>query len=135
MLQRGQLDQARTVAQQQLGVLQRVSASLRGAERAAFERAPADAAPRTLLLALAQLPEVPHGGSARPGLVPTLLAVNRRLGEQRDIPQILETLMDSAILLTGAERGFLVLDEGEASLPADVRAGQLRVAVARNLDR
>ncbi|MBI5610229.1 MAG: sigma 54-interacting transcriptional regulator, partial [Deltaproteobacteria bacterium] len=135
LLQRGQIDDARQLAQQQVGVLQRVAATLRGAERAAFERDPADAAARTLLQALAQLPEVPHGGSARPGLVPTLLAVNRRLGEQRDIPQILETLMDSAILLTGAERGFLVLDEGDPGTSVEVRATQLKVAVARNLDR
>jgi len=56
-----------------------------------------------------------------------LLEVNKRLSSEHDLKRLLEYVMDSAVLLSGAERGFLLLtrDAGEG----------LDVRVARNLDR
>jgi transcriptional regulator with GAF, ATPase, and Fis domain len=56
-----------------------------------------------------------------------LLEVNKRLNEEHDLIRLLEFIMDSAVLLTGAERGFLLLRD-----PAD---GELRIKVARNFDQ
>ncbi len=54
-----------------------------------------------------------------------LLEINKRLATEHDVNRLLEYIMDSAILLTEAERGFLLLVDGEA----------LEVRVARNLDQ
>jgi transcriptional regulator with GAF, ATPase, and Fis domain/tetratricopeptide (TPR) repeat protein len=56
-----------------------------------------------------------------------LLEVNKRLTSEHDVKRLLEYVMDSAVLLSGAERGFLLL----------TRDGRddLEVRVARNLDR
>lgn len=56
-----------------------------------------------------------------------LLEVNKRLTSEKDVKRLLEYVMDSAVLLSGAERGFLLL----------TRDGRedLEVRVARNLDR
>lgn len=68
-----------------------------------------------------------------------ILAINRRLSEVRDLPAVLDVVMDAAILLTGAERGFLLLqgelDERSRKRTADADVGNLTVRVARNLDR
>jgi len=76
------------------------------------------------------------GGAAAMNAV---LALNRRLSGEHDLERLLEVLMDAAVTLTGAERGFLVLDERAApKTVSDMRrAGEpdLRVAIARNLDR
>jgi len=68
------------------------------------------------------------------GALQAVLTINRRLGGEYDLAQLLEIVMDSAVILTGAERGFLLLDpEDESDLQR--RTANLRVAVARNLDR
>ncbi|MBI3180173.1 MAG: sigma 54-interacting transcriptional regulator, partial [Deltaproteobacteria bacterium] len=54
-----------------------------------------------------------------------LLAINRRLAREHDVNALLELVVDTAIELLGAERGFLILRETDA----------VRVAVARNFDR
>jgi transcriptional regulator with GAF, ATPase, and Fis domain len=56
-----------------------------------------------------------------------LLEINKRLTTERDIKRLLEYIMDSAILLTGAERGFVLLE-------SDKSRG-LEVRVARNIDQ
>jgi serine/threonine-protein kinase PknK len=53
-----------------------------------------------------------------------LLALNHRLLEERDPKRLLETIMDTAIELLGAERGFLILRDGE----------RLAFRVARHLE-
>lgn len=60
-----------------------------------------------------------------------LLDINRRLTSELDIDRLLEYIIDSAILLTQSERGFLLLaaKEDELSEPSDVD-----VVVARNID-
>ncbi|WP_438043376.1 sigma 54-interacting transcriptional regulator [Sorangium sp. So ce128] len=55
-----------------------------------------------------------------------LLAVFRRLNSSVEIADILAMAMDAAIDLTAAERGFLLIEQP---------GGELRVAVARNVDR
>ena len=57
-----------------------------------------------------------------------LLEVNKRLSTERSVQRLLEYIMDSAILLSGAERGFLLLADDRSQERMDVR-------VARNLDR
>ena len=55
-----------------------------------------------------------------------LLDVTQRLAAELDLGKLLEYLIDSAILLTGAERGFVLLQE---------EAAEFDVVVARNIDR
>lgn len=57
-----------------------------------------------------------------------LLEVNKRLSSQHQVERLLEYVMDSAVLLSGAERGFLLLAGGEG-------AKDVEVMVARNLDQ
>ncbi|MHC4923479.1 MAG: GAF domain-containing protein, partial [Planctomycetota bacterium] len=54
-----------------------------------------------------------------------LLEVNKRLAGETDLPRLLDTIMDSVIELTGAERGFLILTED----------GKVRFQAARNFGR
>jgi len=53
-----------------------------------------------------------------------LLDIYRRLSTERDVDRLLELAMDTAIELSGCERGFLLLAAAD---------GALRTAVARNL--
>ncbi|AGP32317.1 sigma-54-dependent Fis family transcriptional regulator [Sorangium cellulosum] len=55
-----------------------------------------------------------------------LLAMFRKLNSSVEIADILAMAMDAAIDLTAAERGFVLLEQ---------TGGELRVAVARNVDR
>ncbi|MCB9728049.1 MAG: sigma 54-interacting transcriptional regulator [Deltaproteobacteria bacterium] len=57
-----------------------------------------------------------------------LSEVNRRLSAEHNVERLLEYIMDSAILLSGAERGFLLLAGEPGSGGVDVR-------IARNLDQ
>ena len=63
------------------------------------------------------------------GQLGRLLEVNQRLNEELDLGRLLEYIIDSAILLTGAERGFLLMVDTEKS------DGSLKVVIARNIDR
>ncbi|MBI3179703.1 MAG: sigma 54-interacting transcriptional regulator, partial [Deltaproteobacteria bacterium] len=56
------------------------------------------------------------------------LEVNKRLASEHNVQRLLEYIMDSAILLTGAERGFLLLADDSAKEGMEVR-------IARNLDQ
>ncbi len=58
-----------------------------------------------------------------------LLDVNKRLSSEHNVDRLLEYIMDSAILLTGAERGFLLIETRSEEATA------LEVRVARNLDQ
>lgn len=47
----------------------------------------------------------------------TLLELNQRLVNQEGVPELLGAIVENALMLTGAERGFLVLEEdGELSM-------------------
>jgi len=58
-----------------------------------------------------------------------LLEINKRLNLEYDVKRLLEYIMDSAILLTGAERGFLLLEDAATDREA------LEIKVARNIDQ
>jgi transcriptional regulator with GAF, ATPase, and Fis domain/tetratricopeptide (TPR) repeat protein len=77
----------------------------------------------------------------------TVLGINERLVEQQDLETLLGAIVDAALEVTGAERGFIVLEEnGELSLdraldslrgdlaPDEVEYSQsiVRAALARN---
>ena len=57
-----------------------------------------------------------------------LLEINKRLTTEKDIRRLLEFIMDSSIVLTQAERGFVLLD-------SDRSKEGLEVHVARNIDQ
>jgi transcriptional regulator with GAF, ATPase, and Fis domain len=75
--------------------------------------------------------EPPPG--AREKKLERLLSVYRRLSSSLTARDVLDFAMDAAIDLTGAERGFLIVRQRGPG--AQVGAGGLRVAVARNVDR
>lgn len=53
--------------------------------------------------------------------------INRQLLEKEDLGEILEQVMDASILLSGAERGLLVLKEGGVK-PGDPKEFQIKTA-------
>ncbi len=55
-----------------------------------------------------------------------LLRINKRLNSELRLPRLLETIVDTVIELTDAERGFLLLEDD---------AGELNVKLARNIDQ
>ena len=57
-----------------------------------------------------------------------LVEINKRLTTEKDIRRLLEFIMDSSIILTQAERGFVLLDSDQAN-------EGLEVHVARNIDQ
>lgn len=58
--------------------------------------------------------------------------INKRLNEERDFGRVLEQVMDAAMSLAGAERGFLLLRESES---AEQILPGFKVETARNLKR
>ncbi len=71
--------------------------------------------------------------SARESQLERLLGIYRRLSSSIKVREVLDTAMDAAIDLTGAERGFVIVGREGAS--GQGRQRGLRVAVARSLDR
>jgi transcriptional regulator with GAF, ATPase, and Fis domain/tetratricopeptide (TPR) repeat protein len=60
------------------------------------------------------------------GRLRRLLRINKRLNSELRLSRVLETIIDTVIELTDAERGFLLLKDGN---------GELVVKVARNIDQ
>jgi serine/threonine-protein kinase PknK len=60
------------------------------------------------------------------GRLRRLLRINKRLNSDLRLSRVLETIIDTVIELTDAERGFLLLKDGH---------GELVVKVARNIDQ
>jgi hypothetical protein len=60
------------------------------------------------------------------GRLRRLLRINKRLNSDLRLSRVLETIIDTVIELTDAERGFLLLKDGD---------GELVVKVARNIDQ
>ena len=56
-----------------------------------------------------------------------ILEINRRLVSERDLQRLLDFILDSAIALTGAERGFVILGSDGG--------GKFEVRAARNIDQ
>jgi transcriptional regulator with GAF, ATPase, and Fis domain len=67
----------------------------------------------------------PGDAPSRERKLKRLLDINKQLSASLETTQILAWTVDSAIELTAAERGFVVLDD---------ESGSLEIAVARNLD-
>ncbi|MCA9516691.1 MAG: sigma 54-interacting transcriptional regulator, partial [Myxococcales bacterium] len=125
----GDLQQAMERALEVRGILQKQLDTVPARHRQAFRarRDRRDAWRETLVFA--DLQKLRGGGSERDTAWIRLLEVNKRLATEHSVTQLLEYIMDSAIVLTGAERGFLLLDdEADDGIALDVR-------VARNLDQ
>jgi transcriptional regulator with GAF, ATPase, and Fis domain/Tfp pilus assembly protein PilF len=100
------------------------------------ERMGEDPDARSLAADWQSLLEAPEGPAASQGAISSVLydrrwvkrvlAINKRLNSEQRLPFLLELIMDTAIELTEAERGFLLL------LGDD---GSLSVKVARNIDQ
>ncbi len=103
-----------------------IAATLTPQDGQLFAHGAAHGATRLLLSVLSLLPDVANAStSPAPHVLAPILAINRRMGAEQELQPLLEIVMDSAVLLTGSERGFLLLDHDHA----------LNVMVARNLDR
>ena len=127
---RGELEEARTQALTGLEVLRGVVRTLNPEHQASFRsahgRREAEEEMRWV--------EALDGALTRPSeslpeasSLNQLLEINKRLNTEMDTARLLEFIMDSAVLLTGAERGFLLLKR-----PA---TEELKVQVARNIDQ
>ncbi len=81
------------------------------------------------LVAAAGPPAAPAATPPAPAVDPArrLLAINKRLNSELRLPRLLELILDTVIELTSAERGFVLLGDGEGS--------ELKIKVARNIDQ
>ena len=141
----GDVPAAVELARDALARLDRVAATLDPSDASIFRGGIVHAPRISLLRLVANMQAMSASTTAAPtvnlgtALMGTVLALNRRLSGEHDLPRLLEVLMDAAVTLTGAERGFLVLDDRAApKAVSDMsRAGEpeLRVAIARNLDQ
>ncbi len=103
-----------------------------GDRRPAFDATPAVASIERALKAARDSPPSPaeaerradDGGRHDRDQLATLLEINKRLNSEDDFDRLLEFIIDSAVHLTNAERGFLVL----------VSDGELSFRVARNFN-
>jgi serine/threonine-protein kinase PknK len=102
---------------------ERMGAGLPAALRAELFRDPRRAVLRDPETAA---PVSEHRARGLPARLSRLLEINRQLTASLDLGEVLRATMDAAIELTGAERGFLLLESSP---------GALSIAIARNLDR
>src|SRR5205814_10232210 len=76
---------------------------------------------------LALEPAPAAGRAARAeGRLRRLLRINKRLNSELRLGRVLETVVDTVIELTDAERGFLLLKDG---------SGELQIKVVRNVEQ
>ncbi len=113
-LARGSRDRAREI-------WERLAAAFPPSDREAFWRHP-----RRASTSQDTTVEPHRGESTAESRLRLLLQINKRLNSSLQSEEVLRRAMDAAIDLTGAERGFLVLRS---------ESGDLRVAVARNVDQ
>ncbi|MGE3670481.1 MAG: sigma 54-interacting transcriptional regulator, partial [Polyangiaceae bacterium] len=79
-------------------------------------------------------PQTRHASvEGRTSKLERLLAVNRKLNSSVTTQEVLAVAIDSAIELTGAERGFVLLAEGAPGPSGEAK--KFSVVVARNVDR
>jgi transcriptional regulator with GAF, ATPase, and Fis domain len=132
----GERSTAAAEARRALALLERMGAPLTGGQAEAWAALPEHRQARASLSALATpegAPPAATAGAAAPpeSFLRQVLELNERLASETDLERLLATILDVAIALTGAERGFVLLPrEGEA---AD--GGELRPRVARNIDK
>ena len=129
---RGDAGPARTVGVEALGLLDKLANKLPTNRRATFLDVRNRREAVRELRWLERTRGIDSATEARPvGKLARLLDVNQRLNEELDLSRLLEYIIDSAILLSGAERGFLLM--ADAKKP-DGPEG-LKVVVARNIDQ
>jgi transcriptional regulator with GAF, ATPase, and Fis domain len=61
--------------------------------------------------------------------------ITRALGRETELQPLLHLIVDSAVALVGGERGFMLLEGGEASGSGEVDPESMSVRVARSFDR
>ncbi len=124
---RGEGDRAREVGVEALGALRELADKLPEARRATFLAVRNRRDARRELQWLDDL-SGKGGEEAGASKLHRLLDVNQRLTQELDLSRLLEYIIDSAILLSGAERGFLLMSDPK------VKDG-LKIVVARNIDQ
>ncbi len=125
----GDLSAAGEAARRAQAALEELGRSVPAALRRRFERVPPRAAALAELGAwLDRAPAAPAGLSGNTERLARLLAINARLNTEHDVGALLEFIMDTAVLMTGAERGFLLLRDEDAEEGWVIRT-------ARNFDR
>lgn len=136
LLAQGRGAAAKSVAAEHLALLQRTAFSLAEPLRSRFSHGEPVRQPRDVLR-IAQDSQLARDdlGAPQQILAAAVRAINRRLGTERDLTPVLEAVLDAAVAISGAERGFLLIDDGDPADSADQRTARLRVAAARNLDR
>ena len=113
---------ARTASRLLSSLAERLEAPLRGSFLALPEH-------RAALEAAALLTRgATDGGGGEPGFLRQVLELNKRLGTETEPERLLRTILDVAIAMTGAERGFLLTPVGEGDLD------DFAVRAARNFD-
>ncbi len=133
----GRVAESARVAEGARERLQRLGASLPLQHQRRFAAAPTLAAVRDVLGLCGRLGALGTPSDAPASLRSAervVLSLAQRLSAEHDPARLLETLMDSAVTLTGAERGFLLLDARPGEPTTSPSAADLEVAVARNLD-
>jgi transcriptional regulator with GAF, ATPase, and Fis domain len=132
-ISRGDMAASRRWAIQTLDGLQTLEDAVPGEYKASFRGVNNRARARRVaesLQANSPAAETPQGParSASELLWHRLLETNKRLASERDVQRLLSYIMDSAILLSGAERGFVLLRSSTAADGVEIR-------VARNIDQ
>jgi len=105
------------------GIWSRMTSQLAAAAVDAFWKRPERLAARSVVPPGL---ESPARSSPRTAKLERLLTAFRKLNSSVETADVLALAIDEAIDVTGAERGFLLLDPGD---------GELEIAVARNVDR
>jgi transcriptional regulator with GAF, ATPase, and Fis domain len=110
-----------------VATIEEAAAQIADSERHAFLAVPDRAAALAETRWVTALPQNGLSGSGSSDSLSRLLEVNQRLATELEPNRLLEYIIDSAILLTGAERGFLLMHVEGSPNP--------EVVVARNIDQ
>ncbi|MBW2731227.1 MAG: sigma 54-interacting transcriptional regulator [Deltaproteobacteria bacterium] len=117
-------------AGQALTLLRERLATLPEDDRAAYAARPLNASVLAWAAPIAAA-HAPQASSANEApsepLLHAILAINKELNAESKVGRLLERIVDHAVDLTGAERGFLLMQPRER--------GPLRIEVARNIDQ
>ena len=115
----GDVDLARRAAGEAFRRLDALLVALPEGERARWERRPRVRAVLEARVEEGPRPAAPAAGAPPAGdlarrvsVLERLLEINRALNSTLELGPLLRTLLDTAIELTGAERGFLLLEQG-----------------------